>query len=208
MTARGESGFTLVEVMVALFAMSLLTASGVALMSTTLTAKEEISERTTLLRQIDLARATMKFDIGQLARRPARDPYGLAGDVFFQGGVMSDGQGDRLLAFTRRGWDNPGGLERRSSLQYVEYALEDGALIRRARVRPDATPATPERERVVLEGVSEAEIAFLRGDQWSDEWIGAYGGKGATELPQVIRLTLTITGVGEVEQLFLTSEGL
>lgn len=207
MTARSDSGFTLVEVMVALFAMSLLTASGVALMSTTLTAKDEISERTTLLREIDLARATMKADIGQLARRPARDPYGMTGNVFFQGGAMADGAGDRLLAFTRRGWDNPGGLERRSSLQYVEYALEEGALIRRARVRPDAAPATPERARVLLEGVSDAEIAFLRGDQWSDEWIGAYGGKGASELPQVIRLTLTIAGVGEVEQLFLTSEG-
>jgi len=204
MTVSRESGFTLVEMLVALFVLSLLTTAGTAMLMQTLDGKEQVEARSDVLREIDLARATLKSDIGQAVARPVRGLYGARADQFFAGGDLREGDSQTILFLVRRGWENPGALERRGSLQAVEYRIEDGALIRIARTRPDAMERTPEQRRVLLSGVQEANLEFARAGQWSPEWFG--GVRAAPQLPEIVRLTLTLEGVGEVDQLFMTGE--
>jgi len=202
MSADRQAGFTLVEMLVALFALSLIAAAGMAMLSQTLSAKQRVGERVEMLRQVDLARAVLKADIGQAAARPARGLYGAGDGLFFDGGLRADGEGEQVLFMVRRGWENPGALERRGSLQAVEYRLEEGALVRIARVRPDATPQTPERRRVLLTGIESLSVEFARGGQWSSDWRG--GPRAAPQLPEIVRLTVTLEGAGEIDQLFMT----
>jgi len=207
MSARSESGFTLVEILVALLVMSILAAAGTAMLVQTLAARDQIAERTEAVKALELSRALLKSDLGQAAMRPTRSAFGGAGGLFFDGGVTADGDGDRLIAFVRRGWENPGAIERRSSLQTVIYSLEDGALIRLTRTRPDPYQTTPERRQVLLEGVSEARVEFARAGQWSSVWRGALGPGGVAQLPEAVRLVMTVEGLGEIDQVFLTSAG-
>lgn len=206
MTAHGstrrhdrQAGFTLVEMMVAMFIFSLLAAAGSGIVFQTLQGKARLEAETARLSDFAALRAALKDDLGQATLRPARGP---GGAIPFSGGA-SDAD-PALLSLTRRGWTNPAGLERRSSLLAVSYRVEDGALVRTAWLRPDAAPDTPARDQVMMRGVQSAEIRFMAQGQWSAAWRADGDGLG---LPQVVELVLDIDGVGPVRQLFLTSQG-
>lgn len=195
---KGQGGFTLVEMLVALFIFGIISASGVLVLTFGLQAKERSAVVVERLKTFQLARAVLKSDLGQLVERPARGPLG--GGLVFRGGVARGKV--PVLAFVRSGWDNPYAAEDRSALQYVEYALEDGVLLRRSRVRVDAAADTPERSRPVLSGVTSFSIAFFDGVQWSDSW-QSVSGRGIG-LPKVVAIEAEIEGLGEIRQLFMT----
>ena len=55
---------------------------------------------------------------------------------------------------------------------------------------------------MVLTGVDATAIAYRYRGQWNDGWPG-----GADEIPEAIRLTLQVDGLGTIEQLFLLPGG-
>jgi len=199
MSARG---FTLVEVLVALFGLGLIAAAGAAILSQSLSAKDAIGHGGAALRDLQLAHAMLKADLGQIAPRPVRDAFGGRGAVSFRGGRGEDPQAP-LLAFVRRGWENPGAAAARASMQYVEYAFRDGRLIRRARPALDPAPQTPETRMVQLEGVRALRIEFAAGGNWIPAWTAGAGAPRAS-LPEAVALTADLGRLGTVRQLFLT----
>ncbi len=199
-TQHAEAGFTLVETLVAMFVFALLAAAGSGVMMQTLAGKTRLEDESAQLGQLAAMHAALKDDLGQAVLRPARAAGGNA--VMFTGGL--DDPDPAVLALVRRGWVNPGAMERRSSLLAVSYRIEDGALIRTAWLRPDATEDTPVRERVLIDGVQSAQIRFLSRGVWSEFW--AAGSRGAL-LPDAVELVLEIEGAGPVRQMFLTGRG-
>jgi general secretion pathway protein J len=192
-------GFTLVEMLVALVAFALLSAATLAILDGALRSKAALAAAADRLQELQMARAVMKADLAQISDRPVRDAFGGPPRAGFQVSRASDRP---LLSFVRHGWDNP--AERaRGSVQYVEYALVDGALVRRARAHPDMTPETPVTSNVLLTDVSRIGIAFLAGGVWSPEWRTAPG--AAPSLPDAIAFDLELGGVGAVRQAFLTA---
>lgn len=163
-----QSGFTLVEVMVATFITAILLAMGTALISDTLQTRETLSEVVGDAEELELARVVLKQDLAQLVERKPRGEYGEPAYSAFLGGYAApDGA---LLAFVRTGNEFPGLDQPRSRLQYVEYRVEDGDLVRASRDFVDSTPDTPERERVLISDVTNVEIAFLNGTAWDASW--------------------------------------
>lgn len=203
---RGERGYSLVEVLVALFIVAMLSAAGFAALSSTLRTKDVLEARELRLRELQLSRATLRADLAQLARpRPVRGPFGAPEPLMFSGGFGDDDT--PLLAFLRTGWANPAGLERRGPLQFVEYFLRDGALVRRARLRPDITPDTPVAERVILTGVREARVRFAEADWsqgpvWREEWRIQTDAGETSPLPRMISLELELDDFGLVSHRF------
>lgn len=190
-------GFTLVEVLVALVATALIAIATSALFDATLgqrAAQQDIADR---LRRLQIARVQMAGDLDQVVLRPVRDPYGMRRPTAFEGGAPTV-----MLTLVRGGWNNPGDAEPRASLQYVEYRVEDGALIRRARTRLDVTPDTPAQDAVLLRGIERAKITFFDGRQWVDRW--RVGGSDPAGLPSAVALDMTVTGLGDLRQLFRT----
>ncbi|MEL7028452.1 MAG: type II secretion system minor pseudopilin GspJ [Pseudomonadota bacterium] len=194
-------GFTLAEMLVALFAFAVLSAAATSILTYSLQSKEALSKADDELRAFQIARAVMKSDFGQVALRPVRDPFGGFPGVSFAGGELAPP--GVLIAFVRRGWENPDGLEQRASLQYVEYLLVNDALVRRSRARLDPTLDTPVSERVLLEGVADASISFLQSDQWSDRWETRGSLSGRT--PQALAIEMDLADLGPVRQVFMVT---
>ena len=166
-----DAGFSLIEVLVSVFIFAILGAMSVAVLSSSLTAKDVSEASLARTAALDRMRTLMRDDLGQIADRPVRDadgyrePYRFAGDG--NGLPAGTGRQDRvLMRFTRHGQANPGLLRPRSSLVRVEYVLRDDRLVRRAWAYPDAAAAAVPSEQVLAEGVSALELDFLTGPTW------------------------------------------
>lgn len=186
-------GFTLVEMLVSLFVFALLSAAGVAVMAYTVDNQDSVSLRMDRLGELQRARVLLRQDLAQAAPRRARDGRGEAMRSAFFG--ASEGVGDPVLAFTRRGWENPEQAPR-ASLQRVSWRLVGDRLERVA--SPAVDGAEPGPPQVVLRGVRELRIAYRHHGQWSPAWPG-----GMASVPDAIELRLALDGVGELRQVFL-----
>lgn len=189
MTRRSssEAGFTLAETLVALLILAMVSAAGTSLLLGATSTSKQVREREAETRQLDIAQALIRSDIAALSVRGVKPESGI-GNV---GNLFGNSTVDErpFLSFVRSGWQNPGTLEARSSLQSVSYRLERGELIRSVTVRPDAVRSTPVAERVLLSGVDRIEVAFDRGGVRSREWIGD-AGQPLHILPDLIEIKI------------------
>lgn len=193
--ARAAAGFTLVEMMVALFVFGLIAAAGVTVMGFAVANQAVVRDHADRLAAFQRARGVLKADLAQAAPRRTRGLDGLAAARPFTGGEAVENAA--LLTLVRRGWENPDGRPR-ASLQYVEYRLVQGRLERAARPALDGAPLGP--PQVLIDGVQAAQVAFLSRGRWSSPWRGDPG----VPLPDAVRLDLALEGLGPVTQLFLT----
>lgn len=183
---RNQAGFTLAETLVALFVLALVSSAGAALLMGATTTSQQIKEQEASARQLDVAQSLIRKDIAALSRRAIRpaDGFSPAGNLF---GEAPRGE-EPFLQFVRNGWLNPGLMDARSNFQAVRYYLRDGAIVREASLRPDATIGTPVSSKVLFENVETVELGFLRGGQRSDFWRGD-AGQSLGNLPDLIELT-------------------
>lgn len=189
-----EAGFTLVELIVALFIFGILSAASVALMMFSVDSQAASREALAEMSDVRRVNAALTNDLIQIAPRPTRDEVGQRQNAFFGG----DGQtSDLLLSFVRSGWTNYDD-EARSSLQKVDYRLVEGRLERSAYRYVDGAEALP--PAVLLDGVEAVALRYRIDGEWRDRWDPTR----ADLLPQAVELTVTIEGLGPVRQLFQT----
>ncbi len=159
-----QSGFTLVELLVALFITAILFAMGYGALSQALNNRKEVDEQAARLNAVQQALRVMEQDFELMQPRPVRDQLGSG----YENAVTLSETG--LLTFTRGGWANPAGLPR-SELQRVSYLLRDGKLIRRDLPVLDATPAVPYEERELLDQVEALSFRYMDGGMvWQKTW--------------------------------------
>lgn len=190
---RHATGFTLVEMLVSLLIFSLLATAGVAVMAFTVDNRSGVSDRLQRLGDLQRTLGLLRQDLSQAAPRRVRDGRGAPARSAFFG--APEGQGDPVLAFSRRGWENPEGLAR-PSMQRVVWRLVDDRLERSAGAALDG--AAPGPAQVVLEGVSELRLAYRHHGQWSPAWPG-----GHAAVPDAVELRMQVEGIGELRQVFL-----
>jgi general secretion pathway protein J len=189
-------GFTLVEMLVAMAALAVLAAGGFMVAGASSTSQDALRQVQGQTQEILRMRAALRSDITQAAARRPRDASGQKPQAALSGTRRGDGV---FLSLVRRGWDNP--LEQsRSSLQYVEYRLNDGRIERLWRRHIDGSPV--QVPQLLLEGVESARLEFYDFDQWSEGWTGAPN----RPLPRAVRLTLVLEGRGNLAQSFLLPE--
>lgn len=197
-----RNGFTLVETLVTLFVFSLLAAAAVVVLDNSADAQLRLSDVSASVQDFQRLRAALRADLAQAAERLPRGEAGEVRPAF----ESSDGSG-RLFAFVRRGWENPGGAPR-ASLQYVEYRLENGAIVRRA--RPMVDGAAFGEPAVLAKGVTSVEVAYRAAPDPTVEavsvadWRPTWDPLQPTILPAAVRIDATTARFGIVRQLFLT----
>jgi len=191
---RTESGFTLVEVLVALVIFAMISSAGVALLSFSVnnrTSVKAVSDRGAALQR---TRQLLRADLGQAAPRGVRTRAGQA-ELAFVGG-----DGGRLISLTRAGWSNADGRPR-PSLQRVDYRLVDKRLERVVHQQLDGGASVA--PQILYDGVSNATVTFLSGGFESRTWPV----NDQRQMPDAVRLDMTFEGYGPLTQWFLVGGG-
>lgn len=189
-----RNGFTLVELMVALFVFALLSAAGVYLLAGSVGAQGTIQRRLDDLAEVQRAAALMTADLAQAVPRISRTERGTLAPAFYAAGGA---QADPAVQFVRSGRDNPDALPR-SAVQKLEYGFVGGALVRRGYPQVDGAVAGP--PAVLLDRVTSAAFRF-RGEDgaWREDWRPTL----PTALPRAVELTVARQGDRAVRLLFL-----
>ena len=149
---HNEAGFTLVEVLISLFIFALISVGTMTALTQSLQGKDRLSTSMDELSQLNAARAILRADMSALTLRPGRDelgglePYVLTTD------------GEALLSFTRRGHQNPSGLEKRGDLERVEYHFENGTFIRRSYVHENPAQLASKFDRILLDNLEDVQL--------------------------------------------------
>jgi general secretion pathway protein J len=192
---RRQNGFTLIEILVALFIFALVALISGQLLSRTLSAQDQLQDRGERLALVHRAMQIIQRDLLQLTNRSIRDADGFGSLAPLL--INTDG----FIEMTRVGWRNPL-RHRRSEMQRVSYRLEDEKLIRgywHALDRGyDAEPAF----QTLLEEVERVEFYVL--DTQGEEhkfWPPQLQGGQAAD-PAAIILRFEIAPFGVVERIW------
>ncbi len=197
-----DRGFTLTELLVALFIFALITAASSGLFTLAFATDASVGKRNTQIADLAVARALIKADMAQVVARPTRGQFGTQRVRGLVGGTATE-DSSLLIRFARLGWDNPGGRLPRGRTQAVDYVFEAGQIVRRTPLRTDPAPDTPFRDRVLFSGIAAATAEFYVGGVWQPSW--QTGDITSTALPSAMRLVLTRESGERLEQLFLIS---
>ena len=179
-------GFTLVELLVALFITAIVFAMGYSALSQALTSRKQVDEQAERLSAEQQAVRVMEQDFELLQPRPVRDLLGtgyLQPLTLNQNAINGSGsassatattsaaqQGLALLSLTRGSWANPAGLPR-SEMQRVSYLLREDKLLRQYQPELDTTGAAGFQERELLDKVEALSFRFMDGTlTWSTTW--------------------------------------
>jgi general secretion pathway protein J len=210
MKRNAQRGLTLPELLIALLIFALISGAAVYALRLSVEGREQLEEADRDLRDMQVTRLIVKQDLANIVLRSVRDEFGKPYPAPFLGGdglsFLPRVDGERLLmAFVRRGWDNPDDLAPRPTLQAVEYLIVGDALVRRIRPYLDDARGQKRTDRVLLGDVSSIRINFYAGGETSaglnyvDLWPAP---QGVGEAPEAIRLTVATKRFGEIEQLF------
>lgn len=178
--ARKPSGFTLLEVMLALFIFAIVITIISQGFNIALRTEEQIDQVQQKLAQLQLAETIITRDMSQMVNRPIRDDRG-----GLLAPILVAPEKDVLVEFTRSGVVNPFATTQRSTLTRVAYVLEGDRLLRRTWRVLDRAPRTEAEDKLLLTGVSGFTIEWLIGD----EFVRADADLGV--LPRAVRIVLT-----------------
>lgn len=196
--SEAESGFTLVEMLVALLIFGLISAAAVSLLTFSVRAQEVAGIRLSGLADLRRASAMLGADLAQAAPRFSRDEAGAVHPAF-AGGTGEDG--GPALALVRHGWSN---VDRspRPLLQKVEYRLNGSSLERRSFPQVDGAEASvPLR---LIDGVSALRLRYRDpAGAWRDRWDPV----DPAALPVAAEAVFVLADGTEVRQLFLVGAG-
>ena len=190
--ARTASGFTLIEVLIAVTVFAVL--AGAVYFSLNLLADAAFTQRQRSAELADLQRALARLDadLRQMVTRPAR-----SADGALQPALAGSRTG---LEATRSGWLNPQ-QHQRSELQRFGWQSDGQALIRTTWPVTDLAPGTRSVAEEVLAPVAEVEFAYLSATgQWLESWPESEALAG---LPQAVRYRLDSGRFGFIERLIV-----
>jgi general secretion pathway protein J len=177
-TRARSGGFTLLELLVAMFIAAIIFAMGYGTINQAVKNRIGLQEQQKKLLELQSTVRTMEQDFVQLVQRPIRDPVGgtyqpclVANATSTTGSSSSLGNsnGTRglssngaqpLVALTRGGWTNPTGLQR-PALQRVAYYFQDGTLRREHWTVLDPTQASTAVRRDLMTHLKSVSLRFL-----------------------------------------------
>lgn len=188
-----RSGFTLVEVLVAIVVFAIIGLASSAVVNSMMRTNEQSAEVRERLQQLQQAMLMIENDLRQAVSR--RTP-----------------EGDY---YVRAGWFNPGNLLARSELQPVRYIInEDKQLIRQHYTYVDMSATSDPTERVLLEGVTEFQVEpIVKGAERSGLGITPTQQQpqaeqdGPMDIPDGVEVTIETEHWGTIVRVFVLNGG-
>lgn len=193
-----QRGFTLVEMMVAIVIFALLSLLALMIFQGVLRNSEIVQGKAAQMVQLQRALNVVERDFSHAL---ARVPVNLAaqpGMPEFEARQAADGAGNYRVMLIRNGWQNPGGRLPRSTLERVEYRLEEGRLARLSYPVLSSVASTARRV-TLLADVRRFQLRFNFQGQWLTVW------RATTLLPQAVEITVETQNFGPVKRIVLLS---
>ncbi|MBK6434817.1 MAG: type II secretion system minor pseudopilin GspJ [Rhodanobacteraceae bacterium] len=161
MNATRWRGFTLIEVLVAVFIFALLMLAGYGSINALLRTRDGLADQNGRLRDLQFAVGLLERDLRSALARPVREGYGAREPALV---------GSReAIVFTRAGVANPLAQER-ARIERVGYRWRDQTLSRFSFAVLDRTPATLPLSRELLADVRRLGFRYFDGQQWREQW--------------------------------------
>lgn len=184
-------GFTLLELMVALFIAAVMFALGYSALIQVADQRTNIAQARSELDDLRRAVRILSLDIDEMLARPIRDPVG-TGRIPALYAEPRDGV---IFSLTRSAVGLPGAS---AAVRRIEYRLEDRRLLRDAWPVLDRTAQGQALRRVVLEDVESLSLRYLRADgQWQNQWSPSE----PRERPLAVEITLETEDFGLISRL-------
>ncbi|HEY5993673.1 MAG TPA: type II secretion system minor pseudopilin GspJ [Gallionellaceae bacterium] len=199
MNATRARGFTLVELLVALFVLAILTVAGFSGLNAVQDTRKAVESETRKWQGLMFFFSRMEQDIALAVKRPVRDRAGLTQPewVGLSQPVSPD---DAQLTLTRAGVQDEQGAQ--VGPQRIGYRLEHGTVYLLRWMALDQPADAEPRRYALLQGVSEFNLRYMSADgQWNRQWPlqGQDGG-----IPLAVEVQLTLDGGKQITRLFLT----
>jgi general secretion pathway protein J len=193
-------GFTLLEVLVAVFIFSIVAMLAYGGYNQAMKQSAILDRSATRTRAIQTTMQRMAEDFEMIEPRPVREPLGET----VEPALRSDKRtADTLAELTRSSWSNPAGLSR-STLQRVAYRLEDDKLERAYWNALDRVMSNEPTSVVLLDHVRTVSFRFMDQNQsWHEQWppLGYSGPDAARLRPIAVEITLELEDWGKLVRL-------
>lgn len=198
MLSRRTRGFTLLEILIAVFILGIISAIMVRGLQIVITSKDNLTRISQRLNNLDMSTTFLGNDIRAMINRPIADANGAS-----EPAVILRDDGQQTLEFSRGGVSNPL-AERRSTIQRVAYQLAGGKLVRLSWPVLDRVASTTPEKRVLLKNVESLHWQFVANDsRLYSSWPGTNVGNQI--LPKAVKVTIKIQGWGTISRLFMLS---
>jgi general secretion pathway protein J len=200
---RHHSGFTLLELLVAVAILAVIGVSSYRLLAGTISTRDRAMEHDQGLMQLQKAMGTLQRDLEQTVPRPIRDEFGDNQPALYF-------PKENTVDLTRTGWRNPLG-EARSDMVRVRYAVEDGHLRRYYWDQLDRMPGAQPHGSELLDKVKDFQLrAMDASGNWSGIWPPVSQTQHANEqapLPAAVEVTFTVAPYGNLRRVFRIAGG-
>jgi general secretion pathway protein J len=190
---NNQNGFTLLELLIALFVFTILSMIMVAGLHSVTTSQATTEKRAERLAELQVALTLISRDFEQIVNRPISVPNG--SENAFIGYPQS-------VFFTHGGVANPLGQLHRSTLQRTNYIIEDNKLIRITWPVLDYAGKIQPDQRVLITGVKSLRFQYLdEKNKFTDRWPPP--DQTQVALPKAIRITIELQDSGKLSQLYV-----
>lgn len=196
-TNKPQSGFTLIEMLLAIAIFALLGIAGTNILSSTVNSNDVSLAHGEKMAQLQRAMLVIERDLAQLAERQVRvEGEKPAANLLSHGEFILESESE-VLAFRRLGWVNPMNILPRSEVQSVAYRVFDGNLERMHYDFPDPVKGEEPKVRTLLSDVEQIHFEFYSPSEksWVDKW-------DKNTLPTGILIKIQSKAFGEVTRIF------
>ncbi len=191
---RKNSGFTFLEMLLALAIFTVVSLGASQILSSFSRDRDVQKEHQQRLDELDSAFLIIKQDLRQLISRGVRVDGKVSEQALFTGQILdSEDQG---LTFVRAGWLNPDNLLPRSELQRVYYRLNSGVFERGYDRVLDVPAGTQPQYMALISRVTSLKFRFYYAGKWQDRLKDK-------SWPDGIAVVVGLEDKGEIERRFV-----
>jgi general secretion pathway protein J len=202
MKRHWQSGFTLIEVLVAMDIFAVLSALAYMTLGQTLSNSDMLTERMDRLQSVQRTMSLLSTELLQAAPRSIRGDLGDA-----QPALLSAFGAEFSLQLTHNGWPNSAGVPR-STQQRTAYRIEDDELIRYHWNVLDRTANNIAVATVLLDNIESLTFRFLQqSGEWTEQWppMSDQSSSDTNLLPRAVTIVLVLPDEGELTRVIEVS---